>query len=92
MNRFLRPTPYPPNSPARRYVMQLLRSRGYTYQHALRLVGAANYEARYTPLKKEKCEAKTRRGAACRCKALRNGRCKFHGGLSTGPAKSRHVV
>ena len=24
-------------------------------------------------------------GKPCRCKALRNGRCKLHGGLSTGP-------
>ncbi len=32
-----------------------------------------------------KCEARTRAGGSCRCKALANGRCKFHGGLSTGP-------
>lgn len=31
------------------------------------------------------CKAKTRKGTPCRCKALRNGRCKFHGGLSNGP-------
>lgn len=31
------------------------------------------------------CKAKTRRGTPCRCMALGNGRCKFHGGLSTGP-------
>lgn len=31
------------------------------------------------------CKAKTRKGTPCRCKALSNGRCKFHGGLSTGP-------
>ncbi len=89
MNRFLRPTPYPPNSPARRYAMQLLRSRGYTYHQALSSVGAANRQARYTPLKKEKCEARTRKGTPCRCKALRNGRCKFHGGMSTGPDRTK---
>lgn len=33
-----------------------------------------------------RCGAKTRAGTPCRMKALyRNGRCKLHGGLSTGP-------
>ena len=40
-----------------------------------------------------RCGAKTRRGTRCRAPAVwdrdkdqsRNGRCKFHGGLSTGP-------
>ncbi len=32
------------------------------------------------------CGARTRRGSICLCKKLgRGGRCKFHGGLSTGP-------
>lgn len=31
------------------------------------------------------CGATTRRGASCRCPAMRNGRCRLHGGLSTGP-------
>jgi hypothetical protein len=32
------------------------------------------------------CGARTRRGTACRCRGVgRGGRCKFHGGLSTGP-------
>jgi hypothetical protein len=31
------------------------------------------------------CEARTRRPTTCMCKALRNGRCRLHGGLSTGP-------
>jgi len=35
---------------------------------------------------REVCGAKNRRGAPCQCKLLyANGRCKFHGGLSTGP-------
>ena len=33
----------------------------------------------------KKCGAKTRVGAICRCPAMRNGRCRLHGGLSTGP-------
>lgn len=33
-----------------------------------------------------RCGAKTRAGAPCKQKAIYgNGRCKFHGGLSTGP-------
>jgi hypothetical protein len=31
------------------------------------------------------CGAKTRRGTACQCPSMRNGRCRLHGGLSTGP-------
>ena len=31
------------------------------------------------------CGARTRAGTPCRCRALANGRCKYHGGLSTGP-------
>jgi hypothetical protein len=36
-------------------------------------------------LKAPRCGAKTRRGTACQCPAMRNGRCRLHGGLSTGP-------
>jgi hypothetical protein len=32
-----------------------------------------------------RCGAKTRRGTACQCPAMANGRCRIHGGLSTGP-------
>ncbi len=32
-----------------------------------------------------RCGARTRRGTPCRRKALQNGRCPNHGGLSTGP-------
>lgn len=32
------------------------------------------------------CGAKNRRGLPCQCKLLlRGGKCKFHGGMSTGP-------
>lgn len=31
------------------------------------------------------CKARTRRGTSCQCKALPNGRCRLHGGLSSGP-------
>ncbi len=35
--------------------------------------------------RKLKCGARTRRGTACKRKALANGKCRNHGGLSTGP-------
>ena len=46
-----------------------------------------------------RCGAKTRRGTACRCHAIwdsrnnrpRNGRCKMHGGLSSGPKTSAGI-
>jgi hypothetical protein len=39
--------------------------------------------------KKQPYEARTRRGTPCRCKALANGRCRLHRGLSTGPKTLR---
>ena len=35
--------------------------------------------------KAARCQAKTRRGTLCQCPAMPNGRCRLHGGLSTGP-------
>jgi len=35
--------------------------------------------------KAARCGAKTRRGTSCQCPAMLNGRCRLHGGLSTGP-------
>jgi hypothetical protein len=32
-----------------------------------------------------RCGAKTRKGSKCRAPAMRNGRCRMHGGASTGP-------
>ncbi len=37
------------------------------------------------PTKAPRCGARTRRGAACGQPAMRNGRCRMHGGTSTGP-------
>ena len=33
-----------------------------------------------------RCGAKTRRGTPCKGPAMRNGRCRMHGGASTGPS------
>jgi hypothetical protein len=32
-----------------------------------------------------RCGAKNRQGRPCQCPAMANGRCRLHGGLSTGP-------
>ena len=32
-----------------------------------------------------RCGAKTRKGTPCLCPAMKNGRCRLHGGKSTGP-------
>jgi hypothetical protein len=32
-----------------------------------------------------RCAAKTRRQTACQAPAMKNGRCRMHGGKSTGP-------
>lgn len=32
----------------------------------------------------QKCLAKTRRGGACQVPAMKNGRCRMHGGASSG--------
>ena len=36
----------------------------------------------------KKCGAKTRRGTRCASPAMRNGRCRMHGGLSLAGAES----
>jgi hypothetical protein len=35
--------------------------------------------------KAARCAAKNRRGLPCQCPAMANGRCRLHGGKSTGP-------
>src|SRR5580700_674775 len=39
----------------------------------------------------ERCGAKTRRGTVCQCPAMPNGRCRLHGGLSTGPKTAEGI-
>lgn len=87
MNKQLRPIPYPVGSERRRNSIAIALRYGWAgnYRAAVAQVVAANHRARNTPLRGEKCGAKTRRGTSCQCQALANGRCKYHGGLSTGP-------
>ncbi len=46
---------------------------------------AGRPRTRFARLNGLTCGAKTRKGTPCQCKALlRGGKCKFHGGMSTG--------
>ena len=42
-------------------------------------------------LKAPRCGAKTRSGTTCQCPAMANGRCRLHGGLSTGPKTAEGI-
>lgn len=37
------------------------------------------------PFKAPRCGGRTRRGSSCQAPAMKNGRCRMHGGPSTGP-------
>jgi len=50
------------------------------------VTGLRNGNPRGDPSKAPRCGAKTRRGTACQCPAIRKRtRCRLHGGNSTGP-------
>jgi hypothetical protein len=36
-----------------------------------------------------RCGASTRSGAPCRCPAMKNGKCRIHGGLSPGAPRGK---
>jgi len=86
MNKELRPIPFPLGSIQRgRQIDYLMLRHSLSYRDAVALISVANHRARHTPMPGERCCATTRRKTPCMCKALANGRCKLHGGLSTGP-------
>ena len=86
MNKRLRRVPFPVGSDIRRkMIAHILRYTLHTYREAVAQIVARNKRARNTPVPGERCEARTRRGMPCQCKAMSNGRCRLHGGLSTGP-------
>jgi len=87
MDKRLRPIPYPAGSENRRKGIATYLRFGWAsnYRDAVTQISVANKRTRNTPMPGERCGAKTRRGTACLCKALSNGRCRFHGGKSTGP-------
>lgn len=86
MNKRLRPVPFPKGSDKRRnMIAHIMRYTRHTYREAVAQIIARNARAQSKPLAGEKCWAKTRVGGWCKCNAMANGRCRLHGGLSTGP-------
>jgi hypothetical protein len=82
-----RPVPFPWGSKARRDEFARLRLAGKPASDARRIINQENAQARRYAFR-EKCGATTRRGTPCKAPAVwwrGNGRCKLHGGLSTGP-------
>jgi len=53
--------------------------------HAKRLGWLKNGNPTGDPSKAPRCGARTRRGTSCMGPAMKNGRCRMHGGCSTGP-------
>ncbi len=52
---------------------------------AARIGPLRNGNPRGNPNLAPRCGARTRAGCACRAPAMTNGRCRMHGGASTGP-------
>ena len=53
--------------------------------HAKRAGNLRNGNPSGDPSKAPRCGARTRRKSKCMSPAMRNGRCRMHGGASTGP-------
>lgn len=66
-------------------IARLKVMEGMTEQEARAYLRAQNHFKLRMPSLGELCLAKTRRGTPCQARALPSGRCRFHGGLSTGP-------
>lgn len=55
------------------------------FPHSMRTRGGV-LAANEKTVQRQPCSARTRKGAPCRAMAINGkGRCKFHGGMSTGP-------
>ena len=53
--------------------------------HAKRTILLKNGNRQGNPMNAPRCGAKTRKGTSCMAPAMKNGRCRMHGGKSTGP-------
>lgn len=49
------------------------------------LIFLKNGNPQGNPMNAPRCGAKTRQGTPCKAPAMANGRCRMHGGKSTGP-------
>jgi len=58
-------------------------SPGQQEEHRIILLRNGNPQG--NPMNAPRCGARTRKGTPCRAPAMANGRCRMHGGKSTGP-------
>lgn len=65
-------------------VREIASALGFSYKQTLQFLAHQRWQQQRTPLKGEKCCARTRAGSPCKAPARANGRCRMHGGLSTG--------
>lgn len=96
MKKTERPVPYPYRSKQwGQFVEFRTRYEVQSRREAMRTVTAINHAARERPLPGERCGARRKYdGQPCEAPAMTNGRCKLHGGKSTGPktAEGRAVA
>jgi hypothetical protein len=91
MNPKSRPIPFPKGTEAYHQEMLRLKNRyevrwRFSWRYNRQLIRIANELARRTPMPGEKCGARCRTtGLPCQAKATPSGRCRWHGGCSTGP-------
>lgn len=84
MRRQDRPAPFPWGTQAWRDEYARLR-KIYPDYFARQLIRSINFCWRCVALRGERCGARTRKGEPCKASAmLKSGRCRNHGGLSTG--------
>jgi hypothetical protein len=86
MDPKLRPLPYDNPEARARGIRLLMQLAGKNWREASKLITKARREAMRTPMPGEVCCAFARStGRPCQAPAGPNGRCKLHGGKSTGP-------
>lgn len=86
MNPKLRPLPYDTPESRARGIDFWMSYGGMTRREASKHITRARSAARRTPMPGEVCGAHARTtGGPCQAPAGANGRCKLHGGGSTGP-------
>ncbi len=65
-------------------IFELILCRGMSEEEARAYLRERTKHYRDKPLPFEPCHARNRRGEPCQARALENGRCRCHGGLSRG--------
>lgn len=86
MNLKLRPLPYDTPEARDKGIRYWMQYGGMSLLDATRHIAKARREAMRTPMPGEICGAHARTtGQPCQAPAGPNGKCKIHGGRSTGP-------